>query len=138
MLDSPLADPGVRYSLTGLVWGTHTQKGWGDHRGADRCRHGFQFAKNCQCAGIGRATTLPGFEPCMLFFACRSKGIGSRSQLMTYEIPEQKFGPEQKQRNVPVRAILGQYSSGLPVLRFKSVTFLLRRAAARRWHQQQA
>jgi hypothetical protein len=30
--DGPLADPGVRYSRTGLVRATHTQKGWGDHR----------------------------------------------------------------------------------------------------------
>ena len=29
----PLADPGVRYSRTGLVESARTQKGWGDHRG---------------------------------------------------------------------------------------------------------
>ena len=68
----------------------------------------------------------------MLFFACRSKGIGNHSRLLSYEIPDQEIGPEPKQRNVPVRAILGQYSSGLPVLRFKSVIAQHRRAVARR------
>ena len=33
MPDGPLADPGVRYSGTGLIKRARTQKGWGNHRG---------------------------------------------------------------------------------------------------------
>jgi hypothetical protein len=57
--------------------------------------------------------TLPGFEPRTPFLECRSKGIGSPSQFLTYEITDQKSGSEGKQRNVPVWAILGQYSAGV-------------------------
>jgi hypothetical protein len=46
--DSPLADPGVRYSLTGLVKRARTQKDWGNHRGnsAAAMIPGFRFAVN--------------------------------------------------------------------------------------------
>ena len=60
--------------------------------------------------GSLRLTSQPGFEPGMLFFECRSKYVDSPRQLFTYEISDQKSGPEQKHRNVPVWAILGQYS----------------------------
>jgi len=46
----------------------------------------------------------------MLFLECRSKDVGNSWSLFTYKISGQKTGPEQKQRNVPVWAILGQYS----------------------------
>ena len=52
----------------------------------------------------------------MLFLECQSKGIGSHSRPLTYEIPGERVGPEHKQRNVPVWAIHGQYSLGLPTL----------------------
>jgi len=76
-----------------------------------------------------RPWSLPGFEPRMLFLECQSKGAGNLSPLFTYEISDQKSGPEQKQRNVPVWAIHGQYSSGLPVCRFKSIIDLQYRMA---------
>ena len=63
MPDGPLADPGVRYSRTGLVKRERTQKGWGDHRGYDRRSHGFRFSKYCQSVGICRGTRYRDSNP---------------------------------------------------------------------------
>jgi len=67
-----------------------------------------------------RTSVQRGFEPRMSFLECRSKGAGNLSLLFTYEIPSQKIETEQNQRNAPVWAIVGQYTSGIPVFHFKS------------------
>jgi hypothetical protein len=56
--------------------------------------------------------TSRGFEPGGLFLDHHPENAGSPQQQSTYETPGEKIGPEQKQRNGPVLAILGQYSSG--------------------------
>ena len=56
MPDGPLADPGVRYSRTGLVKRARTQKGLGDHLGVlTVASHDFRFSNYCQCTGNLRA-----------------------------------------------------------------------------------
>ena len=47
----------------------------------------------------------------MSFLNPCSKYVGSPQRLFTYEIPGQKIGAGKKQRNVPVWAIIGQYST---------------------------
>ena len=58
-----------------------------------------------------KPTSQRGFEPRMLFFESRLNGIGSHSWRMTYEISDEEVGSGQKQRNVPVWSIVGQYSA---------------------------
>jgi hypothetical protein len=50
--DGPLADPGVRYSRTGLVQRARTQKGWEDH---DSERWGWLWYGLSTMRGTGSA-----------------------------------------------------------------------------------
>jgi hypothetical protein len=81
-------------------------------------------------------TVSRGFESRTLFFECRSKGIGSPTRRLTYEINGEEVGSGKKAakctRLVNIRAII----LGPPVLRFKNVVALQVREAARRVRQQ--
>jgi hypothetical protein len=117
----------VRYSRTGLAKRALTEKGEDDHFGVLTVDcHDFGFPNYCQRTGLFAPTHYRDSNP-----ACHSWTHARNAPVIASGYPLTKLwtaetGSEQKQRNVPVWAIHGQYSFQPPYINVIGLPFRVR------------